>query len=464
MSQADIGTNKWIIDYTIAASGDKTFSLPTKDKDLDKDIELNLTTPAGTFEVDSASVEATANVGILGAGQSAQPASGGYVKVEGSATVAVDDAGWFAEGASQTAAASDVYYPIVNATFEVDGPSVKSVTEGYVPGSTTLGTVASGSQTITGGEMSTSSSSTALASNGLSNGTTVDATKKIALSDTDADGYYEIETSGSAVVARADVEKQVTTAGYFVADSSAVQAIAGTTHSVSNTHAKYYVAQSTLSASSVTSSNVQQTVTVSAGYYHEARTITVEPMASATVAPNVANTGISTYFDAGTSSDNDVALTPRYSVTAAGYVALQTNTAGDVEYYKIKTTSVTEGTTTVSGTTATRGTATWGTGWIETGAIGAAAFGNAPATGKTASSYIDISGTTDAPVLVSGDYLYINQGYTDDLKISLAHLVPDGTNIKGHAEYMLYGYTALDEDGTVVTGSIPTYDGTYTIS
>ena len=464
MSQADIGTNKWVIDYTIAASGEKTISLPTKDTYLDKDIEINLTTPAGTFEVDSASVEASANVGILGTASSTQPASGGYVKVEGAAVVAVDDAGYFAEGASQTATAPDVYYPIVNATFEVDGPSVKSVTEGYVAGSTTLGTIPNGSQTVDGGELSTTASSTALSSNGLSNGTTEDATKKIALSDTKANGYYELETSGSATVARAAVTSQVTSAGYFAEDVSPVTEIAAGTESVSNAHAKYYVAQSALSASSVTSSNVQQTVTVSAGYYHEARTITVEPMASATVAPNVANTGISTYFDAGTSSNNDVVLTPRYSVTAAGYVALQTNTAGDPEYYKIKTTSVTEGTTTVSGTTATRGTATWGTGWIETGAIGAAAFGNAPATGKTANSYIDISGTTDAPVLVSGDYLYINQGYTDDLKISLAHLVPDGTNIKGHAEYMLYGYTALDEDGTVVTGSIPTYDGTYTIS
>lgn len=461
MSQATDATTKWVIDYSIVESGEKTFTLPTQNKFVDKNIELNITTAAGTFEVDSAAVEATSNVSILGTASSSQPASGAYVKVEGSATVAVDDAGWFAEGASQTATADDVYYPIVSATFEVDGPSVKSVTEGYVPADTTLGTVANGSQSITGGAMSTSSSSTALTSNGLSNGTTVDGTKKIALSDTDADGYYEIETSGSAVVARADVEKQVTSAGYFAADSTAQTAIAGTTHSVSNEHAKYYVAQSTLSTDTVTSSNVQQTVTIGAGYYHEARTVTVEPMASATVVPNVANTGISTYFNAGTSADNDVALTPRYSVTAAGYVAAQTNTAGDPEYYTIKTTSVTEGTTTVSGSTATRGTATWGTGWIETGAISAAQFANSGTSGTT---YVDISDTTDAPVLVAGDYLYINAGYVDNLKISLAKLVPDGSDVKGHAEYILSGHSAYDNDGTLVAGSILTYDGSYTVT
>ena len=460
MSKA-VESTAWEIEFAPVAAGEKVITLATENSFVDKNIEITVATAAGALDVSTASVQGTSNVGILGTASSSQPASGGYIKVEGSGTVEVATAGWLAEGVTETATAADVYYPIINATFEVDGPSVKSVTEGYVAASTTLGTVPNGSQSITGGEMSTTASSTALASNGLSNGTTEDATKKIALSDTKADGYYELETSGSATVARADVEKQVTSAGYFAEDSSAVQAIAGANHSVSNAHAKYYVAQSTLSASSVTSSNVQQTVTVTAGYYHEARTITVEPMASATVAPNVSNTGIDTYFNAGTSADNDVALTPRYSVTDAGYVAVQTNTAGTPEYYKIKTTSVTEGTTTVSGTTATRGNASWGTGWITADTMGAATFANSATSGTT---YVDISNTTDAPVLVAGDYLYINKGYVDDLKISLAKLVPDGSDVKGHAEYILTGHSAYDNDGTLIAGSMPVYDGTYTIA
>ena len=77
---------------------------------------------------------------------------------------------------------------------------------------------------------------------------------------------------------------------------------------------------------------------------------------------------------------------------------------------------------------------------------------------------MDISATSDAPVLVAGDYLYINAGYTDNLKISLAKLVPDGSDVKGHGEYILSGHSAYDNDGTLVAGTIQTYDGSYTIS
>jgi len=461
MANMVIEDGKFVLSQEITGAGTLTKTLQTQNKFVDKNIEIVTITPAGTLGVDSSSVEGTSNVSILGTASSSQPASGAYVKVSGSATVGVTNAGWLDTTDSQDVTAADVYYPLTNATFAVSGPSVQSVAEGYVAAGQTLGTVASGAQTITGGEMSTTDSSTALASNGLSNGTTEDATKKIALSQTKAANTYELETSGSATVARAAVTKQVTTAGYFAEDSTAQTAIAAGTQSVTAAPAKYYVAQSTLSASSVDSSAVSQTVTIGAGYYHEARTVTINPMAAATVAPNVANTGIGTYFDAGTSADNDVSLTPRYSVTSAGYVATQTNTAGTPEYYKIKTSTLTKGTTTVSGTSASRGIASWTTGWVEADSISAAAFKNSATSGKT---YVDISATTDAPVLVAGDYLYIDAGYTDDLKISLAKLVPDGSDVKGHSEYILSGHSAYDNDGTLVAGSIQTYDGSFVVA
>ena len=457
------GDEKFELSYEIAASGNKKISFSTENKFIDKDIELTLSTPAGALEVDSSSISATTNGGILGTAQSEQPASGAYVKVSGSATVDVATSGWLDAGTSQSVTADDVYYPLIQASFTEDGPNVKSVTQGYVAPNTIVGTIANGSQTITGGALSTTSSSTALASNGLSDGTSEDGSKKIALSDTKAAGYYELETSGSAVVSRAAVTKQVTSAGYFAEDGSAVEAVAAGTENVSNAHAKYYVAQSTIDSPTITSSNVAQTVTVSAGYYHTARTVTVNAMADATVTPDVANTGINTYFNVGTAQANSISLTPRYSVTSAGYVGLQTNTAGTPEYYSIKTTSITEGTTTVSDTTATRGTASWGTGWITSGSLSAATFGNEPASGKTTSSYVDISGTTAAPVLVSGSYLYINKGYTDDIKISLAKLVPDAASANLADNHILLGYSAYDRDGTLIAGSIPTYDGTYSI-
>jgi len=120
-------------------------------------------------------------------------------------------------------------------------------------------------------------------------------------------------------------------------------------------------------------------------------------------------------------------------------------------------TVITEGTTTVNNTTATRGTWSQTLGYTAARTIGAAAFANEATSGET---YVDISGTTSAPVLVAGDYLYVNKGWTDNLKISLAKLVPDGSDVKGHQEYLLLGHSAYDNDGTLVAGTIPTLAST----
>lgn len=90
-----------------------------------------------------------------------------------------------------------------------------------------------------------------------------------------------------------------------------------------------------------------------------------------------------------------------------------------------------------------------------------ATFANTAAAGHT---YGDVS--ADAPVLISGDYLYINKGYTDDVKISLAKLVPDQANITvaTGAANILSGTSAYDKDGTLIAGTIPTYTGAYTVA
>lgn len=77
--------------------------------------------------------------------------------------------------------------------------------------------------------------------------------------------------------------------------------------------------------------------------------------------------------------------------------------------------------------------------------------------------YTDISST--APILVSGDYLYINGGYIANSKVSLAKLVPDSLNQATFASagYILAGYGAWDADGAQITGTIPTYTGSYTV-
>ena len=135
---------------------------------------------------------------------------------------------------------------------------------------------------------------------------------------------------------------------------------------------------------------------------------------------------------------------------------------GTPAYYSIKEQTVTETTTSVSGTTATRGTRTESVGWNDTAeTLDTVQFKNTATSGKT---YVDISATTAAPVLVSGDYLYIDGGWTDDVKISLAKLVPDGASAQLASDKILSGYSAYDNDGVLVAGSIPTYDGSYTVA
>lgn len=93
--------------------------------------------------------------------------------------------------------------------------------------------------------------------------------------------------------------------------------------------------------------------------------------------------------------------------------------------------------------------------------ITSATFDNSATSGHT---YTDISST--APILISDDYLYINKGYTGDVKISLAKLVPDDATITAStgAAYMLNGQSAYDSAGKLVVGSIPTYGGAYTVA
>lgn len=161
-----------------------------------------------------------------------------------------------------------------------------------------------------------------------------------------------------------------------------------------------------------------------------------------------------------------IAAHTNQQLVAAGDTGNQTKSASvvvDVDdqfaplYIPIRT--VSQGTTTVSGTTATRGTASWSAGAIAAGSIPAATFANVATANIT---YVDISGTTAAPVLKSGDYLYINKGYVDNLKISLSRLVPDGASASLTGAYILKGYSAYDNAGTLIAGTIETYDGTYT--
>ena len=424
----------WVLEQLISGAGDIVATLDTENKFLDADISIETSVPAGALGAGTASVAGESDIsGLLGTASSTAPASGHYVKVSGEANVAVDTSGWVDAGTDVDVSVADKYYPITE-----------------------------GTQTISGGGLSEGAKSSAITSDGAYDGTSYDTSDKVKFESAEAAGVYKIHANGSATVNRAAVNKQVTQDGYFAADQSAQQAIAGDSLTVTNPDAAYYIKKSTLSASTVTPSTSAQTVTIGEGYAPADRTVTVQAMAPGAASSSTADVGLSTYFNAGTSAEHDVAITPQHSIDTAGYLAETDNPVdGTPAYYSIKEQTVTETTTSVSGTTATRGTRTESIGWKDTAeTLDTASFANSATSGE---SYVDISGTTAAPVLVSGDYLYINEGWTDNVKISLAKLVPDGSDVKGHSEYILSGHSAYDDDGTLVAGSIPTYDGSYTV-
>ena len=62
------------------------------------------------------------------------------------------------------------------------------------------------------------------------------------------------------------------------------------------------------------------------------------------------------------------------------------------------------------------------------------------------------------PVLVSGDYLYINKGYIGDTKIPLADLVPNEANVSAAVDgnsHLIYNTVSVyDKDGVLVAGTM----------
>lgn len=106
----------------------------------------------------------------------------------------------------------------------------------------------------------------------------------------------------------------------------------------------------------------------------------------------------------------------------------------------------------------TRANASWGTGYITNGTIDAATFANEASDGVT---YIDLSDGLDSsndniiPEIPTGGYLYINKGYVDNFKISLARLIPDASAVNNLAgNYILSGHSAYDNAGNLVVGTI----------
>ena len=80
-------------------------------------------------------------------------------------------------------------------------------------------------------------------------------------------------------------------------------------------------------------------------------------------------------------------------------------------------------------------------------------FNNQATTGVT---YTE--NTADATVIPSGGYLYLNQGWFENTKIYLGHLIPEIADKDAGVSHILYGYKAYDEAGNLITGTMATVD------
>ena len=390
-----------------------------------------------------------------------------YLAFKGSGNSKIKTAGWFTAGTALTTASKTLYFPIDKATLTV------SKVSGTITPSASL------SQTnVTLSASDTSGISITATGNGsvsnLSIKANVSEAGYIPTGDVATASNISIAAASSAATETKYITGVTVPASktFAVTNSGTTTVTAGisgsTTQGVINIVA-YPASGTTATASQKIVNNgrwVETTISAANTWYYGK-----VKAGALTVTTSSTNTNMSTYFDSlSSSSGASVTITPKYTNTAGFKTALTTATNnGGTTYWKIKTTSVTQNknTTLKNDNTEidTRANASWGTGWISEGTISPATFANSATADVT---YVDISATSAAPILISGDYLYINRGYVDNLKISLAKLIPDtldGTNINfASANYILTGYAAFNAAGAQITGTMQIYNGAYTVS
>lgn len=420
----------------------------------------------------STTVSGATNVGSASTSTSA-PSSGYFVSMQATApattinlTKTIDTAGYLGAtseitaSASTTAKTGSVYYlPIATGVAAGDAASVARYTDdGSNAGTSVMGVVGNATTTEP-----TSGYYVAFKGIGNSKVTTAGWFPTGSLeSKTSAATYFPV-TAGVATVAGGGLS---VSSNYSGTPTVGIALTSQTTSGIAITDTAqssgYYIKLTGSSSSLSGTTTVGRgaiTLAQTAGYIPAKTAATVSGLGSTSASPTVT-------VNAGSKVRYLTIPTATFSTSAngvycsgAGWVPAG-NASSPIGV--IATTSVTQGTSTIASgaTAATRGIASWGTGYITTGSIPAATFTNTAASGVT---YLDISNVSDAPMLVSGGYLYINQGYTDNLKISLAKLVPDATQTNASAAYILSGYSAFNNDGGLIVGTMATYDGTYEV-
>lgn len=302
---------------------------------------------------------------------------------------------------------------IAKATFTVSGNSVKSDEAGYIPANTAVGAVS------TVARAKTTTSTTA---------NTTDAKLTVTASNNQATGY-------------------VTGSNETASDTITLSVSGATVTATSGNDNTKKVSKSVASGTAGTPTATKGTVS-----NH-----------SIAVTPSVTNT--TGYIAGGTKSGTAVTVAASELVSENRALSSSASDQTNIDVTNYKTVSISKmnsthvvekaGSVNTTNNTYTQGKVTVDTaGYISAGdKVLGASFANTATTNVT---YKDISSTTAAPILVSNDYLYINKGYTDNVKISLAKLVPDGASADLASNKILSGYSAYDNDGKLIAGNIPT--------
>lgn len=409
---------------------------------------------------------------IVGTVSDTEPNTSGtyYLAFTGSGSSKIKTTGWFTQGTTLTAASKTRYFPITKAVLAV------SKTGGSITPTADLS-----QSNVSWSDTNTSGISVTATGNGsvsnLSIKANVSTAGYIPSGDVATASSLSIAAAGTAATKTKYITGVTVASGksFAVTNSGTTTVTAGisgsTTQGIINIVAYPSSGTTAESSQKIVDGGRWVTNTVGAGSstYTTKYGKTIVNYGAASSSHTISNTTYITTTGA-SSSSYDLYITPRHTIGTAGYLAAASNVNGTAVYYKVVKTSISQNNTTVTTTDSSnnptavsRGTASWGDGWVSSGSISAATFAN---TASANTTYIDISYTTDAPVLTSGDYLYINKGYVDNLKISLAKLVPDTITGKtmAPANYILTGYAAFDGAGAAINGTMQIYNGAFTVS
>jgi len=440
---------------------------------------------AGTASADSV-IESTdgsaagINIsGSIGTKQSSEPSSGYYIRVKatGSGGSVIQTAGWMDDGPLPAASTTSTsFYPVTAGTITVSGGTA---TKTDYTGTPTLN-IGIASQTTTGATVVDAQPSSGYYVTLSGTSTSFTGTTSVSITDvkdTRAAGYiparsattiYHLDTQSPTVTINAGSKTKYLTipSGSVTQGNLSLNSTTGVVSGAVSISEGYVAADSlsktlqltTMSGATKYATTSNQTVSTT-GKFMLGDIVVSKLTATSFTEANIKH-GVNIKINNGSTNvfNKTGTFTSDGTITAAdirngkiGY------SQGEAITGNMPDSAISQGKTTVSGQSATRGTYSWTAGYTTAHTLSAATFGNEAASSTT---YVDISNTTSAPVLVSGDYLYINKGYTDNLKISLAKLVPDGSDVKNHGDYLLSGHSAYDDDGTLVAGTIPTLAST----